>query len=127
MLPNRGMGGNMAMFDTAMAMPFICRLHEIAKVSRRASTLSCAAACREFEAEMIPRAFRWVEDSSGLKTTVSPVKSIVCERKLIFSHPFDTNKFFGKLFAFILNLSADLEELWAYVTALFRAFKIRSD
>ena len=82
MLPNRGMGGNMAMFDTTVAVPLIQRLHDIAETSGRVSTTACAAACREFEAEMIPRAFRWVEDSGGFKAVVSRVRTPLIQTKL---------------------------------------------
>ncbi|KUL84953.1 hypothetical protein ZTR_07906 [Talaromyces verruculosus] len=74
MMPNRGMGGNQAMLDAKVILPFMERLNNLAKASGSVSEDAIATACTEYEEEMIPGAFEWVEASGG----TNPV-------------PFDTN------------------------------------
>lgn len=77
MLPNRGMGGNQAMFDTTIILPLIERLNAINEASGAVSTAQIADACKEFEKEMIPRAFFWVEASGGAKAVVSQLGCVL--------------------------------------------------
>jgi 2-polyprenyl-6-methoxyphenol hydroxylase-like FAD-dependent oxidoreductase len=71
MLPNRGMGGNQAMLDTTIIAPLLERLNQAAQKNGSVSTAEVAAACGEYEREMIPRAFEWVELSGGTKAVAS--------------------------------------------------------
>lgn len=74
MMPNRGMGGNQAMLDAKVIVPFLERLNYLAKKTGSVSEEAIGAACDEYEREMIPRSFDWVEASGG-------TKPIVCELK----------------------------------------------
>ncbi|KAL5592397.1 hypothetical protein FOBRF1_013423 [Fusarium oxysporum] len=67
MLPNRGMGGNQAMLDTTVISPLIQRLDKVMAADGELETEVVAAACEEYESEMIPRTFYWVETSGGTK------------------------------------------------------------
>lgn len=71
MLPNRGMGGNQAMLDTTVLLPLIQRLDKTMEAHGSLPNEVVAAACKEYEHEMIPRAFYWVEASGGTKAVVS--------------------------------------------------------
>ncbi|KAM0421980.1 hypothetical protein ACHAPD_000423 [Fusarium lateritium] len=71
MMPNRGMGGNQAMLDAKVILPFLERLNHLAKTTGAVSEEAIGAACAEYEREMIPRAFEWVESSGGTKPIVS--------------------------------------------------------
>lgn len=71
MLPNRGMGGNQAMLDTTVISPLIQRLDKAMTAEGVIETDAIPAACDEYEREMIPRAFYWVETSGGTKPVVS--------------------------------------------------------
>ncbi|RGP81375.1 hypothetical protein FLONG3_519 [Fusarium longipes] len=93
MLPNRGMGGNQAMLDTTVISPLIQRLDKVMSADGILPTKVVAAACEEYEREMIPRTFYWVEASGGTK----PV-------------PFDTNTFFGRCIAWYMKLSLDIRD-----------------
>lgn len=74
MLPNRGMGGNQSMRDTATALPLLQRLAEIKDAAGEISENAIASACKEFEDEMIPRGMEWVQKSGGSKIVVRAVK-----------------------------------------------------
>ena len=62
---NRGMGGNQAMRDAATALPILVGLASQASSGQHLSTQSIKEACKEYEDEMIPRAFSWVRKSGG--------------------------------------------------------------
>ncbi|KAF5701366.1 hypothetical protein FMUND_13918 [Fusarium mundagurra] len=93
MLPNRGMGGNQAMLDTTVILPLIQRFNKAMEADGVVETETIAAACAEYEREMIPRTFYWVETSGGTK----PV-------------PFDTNTFLGRCIAWYIKLSLDIRD-----------------
>ncbi|KAF4949966.1 hypothetical protein FGADI_8567 [Fusarium gaditjirri] len=93
MLPNRGMGGNQAMLDTTVILPLIQRLDKAMAADGILPPKAVAAACEEYEREMIPRTFYWVEASGGTK----PV-------------PFDTNTFFGRCIAWYMKVSLDIRD-----------------
>ncbi|KPI34665.1 uncharacterized protein AB675_48 [Cyphellophora attinorum] len=95
MLPNRGMGGNQAMLDTTFIAPLLKRLNKSAEARGHVSTAEVAAACQEYEREMIPRAFEWVELSGGTKAV-----------------PFDTNTYIGQLTCLMFRLSLDVRDRW---------------
>lgn len=57
------------MRDTATLLPILMQLNEKAK-SGKVSTATVEAACNEYEAEMIPRAFGWVDKSGGTNAFV---------------------------------------------------------
>ncbi|KAF5633096.1 uncharacterized protein FTJAE_7274 [Fusarium tjaetaba] len=103
MLPNRGMGGNQAMLDTTVISPLIQRLDKAMTTDGALETEVVAAACEEYEREMIPRTFYWVETSGGTK----PV-------------PFDTNTFFGRCVAWYMKLSLDIRDAKHSILRLFR-------
>ncbi|KAG9256519.1 uncharacterized protein F5Z01DRAFT_697201 [Emericellopsis atlantica] len=63
MLPNRGMGGNTAMRDTAEVLPRILKLKEAAAGPDPLSIIEIKKQCQEYEQDMIPRAFEWVQKS----------------------------------------------------------------
>lgn len=65
------MGGNQAMQDAATALPLIERLAALAKSGVRPTTEDISRACREYEDEMIPRSFSWVQKSGGRTVVVS--------------------------------------------------------
>lgn len=65
-----GMGGNTALRDTATALDLLRRLSSSAGASRRVQKVAIDQACEEFEAEMIPRAFKWVKKSGGATVVV---------------------------------------------------------
>lgn len=81
MMPNRGMGGNQAMLDAKVMVPFLERLNYLAKKTGSVSEEAIGAACHEYEREMIPRSFDWVEASGG-------TNPIVCEPKYPFIEVF---------------------------------------
>lgn len=58
MLPNRGMGSNQAMLDTAMILPLLKQLQESAKTTGVVRKSDISKACAEYEKEIIPRAFQ---------------------------------------------------------------------
>ncbi|OBS15261.1 hypothetical protein FPOA_13854 [Fusarium poae] len=103
MLPNRGMGGNQAMLDTTVIAPLIQRLDKAMAADGVLETEVVAAACAEYEREMIPRTFYWVEASGGTK----PV-------------PFDTNTFFGRFIAWYIGLTLDIRDAKDSILRLFR-------
>ncbi|KAH7183702.1 uncharacterized protein B0J16DRAFT_374097 [Fusarium flagelliforme] len=102
MLPNRGMGGNQAMLDTTVILPLIQRLDKVMTTDGVLETEVVAAACEEYEREMIPRTFYWVETSGGTK----PV-------------PFDTNTLFGRFVAWYMKLSLDIRDVKHSILNLF--------
>ncbi|KAM0300593.1 hypothetical protein ACHAPM_006910 [Fusarium culmorum] len=57
MMPNRGMGGNQAMLDTKVIVPFLERLNYLAKKTGSVSEEAIGVACDEYEREMIPCSF----------------------------------------------------------------------
>ncbi|KAH7004149.1 hypothetical protein EDB82DRAFT_520176 [Fusarium venenatum] len=99
MMPNRGMGGNQAMLDAKVILPFLERLNHLAKTTGAVSEEAIGAACAEYEREMIPRAFEWVESSGGTK----PI-------------PFDTNSFFGWISVWCLIFGFQIKDM---LNALF--------
>ncbi|KIW18220.1 hypothetical protein PV08_02508 [Exophiala spinifera] len=64
MMASRGMGGNQSMRDTAVLLPLLVGLNDKA-MKGGLTTPAIEAACKSYEAEMIPRAFSWVEKSGG--------------------------------------------------------------
>jgi hypothetical protein len=64
------MGGNQSMRDTATLLPILLNLNRLAQ-SRPLQNADFEAACKEYEDEMMPRAFKWVEKSGGTKLFVS--------------------------------------------------------
>jgi hypothetical protein len=69
---NRGMGGNQAMRDVATALPLLQKLAQIKAISGELSQATVTKTCQEYEDEMIPRAFEWVQKSGGMSIVVSP-------------------------------------------------------
>ncbi|KAL3488005.1 hypothetical protein BJX62DRAFT_253604 [Aspergillus germanicus] len=67
MQPNRGMGGNQAMYDCAELLPYLVDLNEIAAARGRAPILEeISVRCAKYEAQMMQRAFGWVRKSGGI-------------------------------------------------------------
>ncbi|KAK6719612.1 hypothetical protein SNK05_002742 [Fusarium graminearum] len=93
MMPNRGMGGNQAMLDAKVMVPFLERLNYLAKKTGSVSEEAIGAACHEYEREMIPRSFDWVEASGG----TNPI-------------PFDTYSFFGWVSVWCLIVSFQIKD-----------------
>ncbi|KAK2025529.1 FAD/NAD(P)-binding domain-containing protein [Colletotrichum zoysiae] len=103
MLPNRGMGGNQAMLDTTVLLPLIKRLQEAMESDGILRNEVVAAACKEYEHEMIPRTFYWVEASGGTKAV-----------------PFDTSTFSGRWVAWYMKLSLDTRDAMHSILRFFR-------
>jgi hypothetical protein len=61
----------MAMLDTTIILPLLKRLQKSAKATGTNTSREVSEACAEFEREMIPRAFYWVNESGGCKAVVS--------------------------------------------------------
>jgi hypothetical protein len=68
-----GMGGNTAMRDTATMLPLVMQLSEYAEEYKSLPTSVVAEKLSQYEAEMIPRAFGWVEKSGGTTIMVCDV------------------------------------------------------
>lgn len=65
------------MRDTATLLPILCRLSDIAHAEGQISSAELSKACAEYEDEMIPRSFGWVQKSGGSKLMVpSPASEI---------------------------------------------------
>lgn len=60
------------MRDVATVLPLLSKLSDIMEASSSVSTGTVAELCNEYEAEMIPRAFEWVQKSGGSKIVVWP-------------------------------------------------------
>ncbi|KAL2070964.1 hypothetical protein VTL71DRAFT_13990 [Oculimacula yallundae] len=103
MLPNRGMGGNQAMFDTTIILPLVKKLNAIHDANGAVATSQIAEACKVFEQEMIPRAFYWVEASGGVEAV-----------------QFDTRTLKGQFIVVVIRVTATFQEMWTAVKALFR-------
>ncbi|KAF9873681.1 putative FAD dependent oxidoreductase [Colletotrichum karsti] len=97
MLPARGMGGNQAMLDSADALPLL------AELAGKSSTGSLrqedfAAACEAYERAVIPRAFKWVEQSGGRNPTM-----------------IDTSKLTDRAFLRMMTFNASVMRLWNWL------------
>jgi hypothetical protein len=66
------MGGNQSMRDAATILPLLKKLSEIKEAEGVLSQGSVARLCKEYEDEMIPRAFEWVKKSGGSEIVVCP-------------------------------------------------------
>jgi hypothetical protein len=64
------MGGNQSMRDAATLLPVLINMAETAK-SRQLHRGDLDAACKQYEDEMMPRAFGWVEKSGSTQLFVS--------------------------------------------------------
>jgi hypothetical protein len=64
------MGGNSAMRDTETILPLIKELAASAKVEGPVPEPLIVEKLRQYEGEMIPRAFTWVEKSGGTSVVV---------------------------------------------------------
>jgi hypothetical protein len=65
------MGGNQALCDTATILPLVSGLAQSAQKEHQVTTEDIAQALVQYETEMIPRAFDWVEKSGGRTIMVS--------------------------------------------------------
>ncbi|KAK0109974.1 hypothetical protein ONS95_002641 [Cadophora gregata] len=110
MLPTRGMGGNQSMRDAATILPLLVRLHTEAESNKGTSVEAIAAACREYEDEMIPRTFEWVAKSGGSNLM-----------------PIDTSTLLGMVFMFIAAQVMNLAYVWYSVRDLISKKKIMDD
>lgn len=59
------------MLDTTFVLPLLEKLNKIAETTGSVSKTDITLACESYEKEMIPRTFRWVEESGGFKPVVS--------------------------------------------------------
>lgn len=53
------------MRDTATALPIILRLAQAAEANKSPSKEDYRTACEDYEKEVIPRSFEWVQKSGG--------------------------------------------------------------
>ncbi|KAH6988849.1 hypothetical protein BKA56DRAFT_475694 [Ilyonectria sp. MPI-CAGE-AT-0026] len=109
MQPNRGMGGNQAMHDTADMLPELLELNKLAKTGSPLSATQIQAGCSVYENKMIDRAFTWVSKSGG---TSQPEQEANMLLKTI-----DLDGFLAKIFSFVVGL------LLPVVTVVYKAFK----
>lgn len=65
------MGGNTALYDTAMVLSHLERFAELGRQHGHVSRFEIEQALKEYEDEMIPRAFGWVKKSGGGNVVVS--------------------------------------------------------
>ncbi|KAF4553884.1 FAD-binding domain-containing protein 42 [Elsinoe fawcettii] len=106
MLPNRSMGGNTAMRDTATALPLLSDLAATASThGGRVITDEVAEKLKLFEDEVMPRAFGWVRKSGG--TTLVPL---------------DTSKWTGRLILWVAAHALNIGALWLWL----RSFVVKS-
>ncbi|KIW16911.1 hypothetical protein PV08_04101 [Exophiala spinifera] len=106
MLPARGMGGNTAMRDTETMLPLVTELAEYAEEHKSLPSTVIAEKLAQYEAEMIPRAFEWVEKSGG--TTIMPL---------------DSTRFLSRVFFFVAAQAMNLSYLWKKFTSIFTKAK----
>lgn len=64
------MGANQALHDTADMLPIICKLRDLAASGYAPQDSDFAGAVKQYESEMIPRAFGWVQASGGTEMSV---------------------------------------------------------
>ncbi|KIW14154.1 hypothetical protein PV08_06935 [Exophiala spinifera] len=102
MLPARGMGGNTAMRDTATMLPLVTELAEYAEEHKYLPTTVVAEKLDQYEAEMVPRAFGWVEKSGG--TTIIPI---------------DTSRFIARVLFFVAAQAMNISYWWKKFTSIF--------
>ena len=116
MLPNRGMGGNTAMCDTATALPLLSRLASLS-VSGTLTHNDISKACDEYEAEMIPRAFAWVRKSGGSNIVVS----LFIHMKVpeLTPKPIDAGTFVGRILFKLAAVALSLAYYWYAVSGIF--------
>lgn len=65
------MGGNSALCDCDQALKMLNRLASLASSSGHVETEAIVRACKDYEGEMMPRAFGWVKASGGANMVVS--------------------------------------------------------
>ncbi|KAH8651262.1 hypothetical protein BX600DRAFT_473299 [Xylariales sp. PMI_506] len=109
MLPSRGMGANQAMRDTASMLPLLVELARKAPLPGHKSA-DVADACNKYEAEMLPRAFDWVQKSGG--------GSIV---------PISTNTILGGILIRTISLAVGVASLWYKLLGVFVKTPIKDD
>jgi hypothetical protein len=80
------MGGNTALNDTATALPMLTRLASLASSSGKVDDAAVVQACREYEDEMMPRAFGWVKASGGANMVVSVVSVKIDQKHGLPNH-----------------------------------------
>ncbi|KAL3480489.1 FAD/NAD(P)-binding domain-containing protein [Aspergillus californicus] len=110
MLPTRGMGGNQAMQDAATALPLISRLAASSKPEIRPTTQDISRACQEYEDEMIPRSFAWVQKSGG-RTVV----------------PLDGSRFWGRVAFFFFAQVLRVASLYKIIVGHFWKESVEDD
>ncbi|KAH7475977.1 hypothetical protein FOMA001_g11745 [Fusarium oxysporum f. sp. matthiolae] len=91
------------MLDTTVISPLIQRLDKAMSTDGVVTNEAIAAACEEYEREMIPRTFYWVETSGGTKAV-----------------PFNTNTFAGRCAAWYIKLSLDIRDVKNAVSRFLR-------
>lgn len=74
------MGGNQAMQDVAVALPLLEKLATKSQDTHRRTLNEITQACEDYEKEMIPRGFTWVQKSGGSTVVVSPKGPVVTAR-----------------------------------------------
>ncbi|OBT64244.1 hypothetical protein VE03_06891 [Pseudogymnoascus sp. 23342-1-I1] len=84
MLPSRGMGANQAMHDAADILPAILDLNERSKSQKILSDGNFAAAVKQYESKMMPRAFGWVKTSGGTGSQTFEPESLKGKIALFF-------------------------------------------
>ncbi|KAL2071052.1 hypothetical protein VTL71DRAFT_12287 [Oculimacula yallundae] len=65
MQPNRGMGGNQAMFDCTEMLPQLVELDRRSRSGKSLSSTEISDALERYEKSMLKRGFKWVKKSGG--------------------------------------------------------------
>lgn len=102
MLPNRGQGGNQSLRDAATILPLLVKLASAARCGNTPTTKDVEIGCRNYEEEMIPRAFEWVQKSGG--TNIVPI---------------DANTLAGRVGFSLIKLGTAVFVLWKKISGLF--------
>lgn len=110
------------MRDAATALPILVRLASQATSSgQHLSTQSIKEACKEYEDEMIPRAFSWVRKSGGSNLMVRSYNKAVRRKPpslTNFSQPVDSSTLIGRLFFALAGVTLQVAALWYKLSAL---------
>ncbi|KAL2837591.1 hypothetical protein BJX68DRAFT_272986 [Aspergillus pseudodeflectus] len=98
------------MQDAATALPLIETLAALSKSQARPTTEDISLACQEYEDEMIPRTFSWVQKSGG-RTVV----------------PLDGSSFWGRVAFFLLAQVFRATSLYKIVMGYIRKESMGDD
>lgn len=92
------MGGNSALRDCDQALKMLTRLASFASSSGGLESEAIIRACKDYEEEMMPRAFGWVKASGGENMVVSTLDlSFVARPRTDGEQPIDASTIMGRM------------------------------